>query len=139
MTPVQCQVSGASDGSSYGDCVRACVATILDLPSEVVPHFYHDGDGDAGLKRMREWLSERDRALFIAAYAGQYTLYDVLTTIGAQNPDATYMLFGATASGENHCVVCQGDKVVWNPSWGKTPLVRETDAGVWVVGVIAAK
>lgn len=48
MTPVDqtiCTVDRAR--GIYGDCLRACVASIFDLPLEEVPHFLHDGGGDS--------------------------------------------------------------------------------------------
>jgi len=33
-------------GQQYGDCMRACVASLLDLPIAEVPHFLRDADGD---------------------------------------------------------------------------------------------
>ena len=41
----------------YGDCYRACVACLLNLEVDQVPHFYHDGcNSEIGDKRCREWL-----------------------------------------------------------------------------------
>lgn len=140
MTPAHCRVSTRTSDGSYGDCVRACIATILDLSPDDVPHFYHDGDGEAGMQRARDWLGERGQSLFVTVYSGEADLEAVLSLVGRQNPGATYMLFGATAEGENHCVVCQGDAVVWNPAWFGSAIVQPlTDNGFWGVGVIAVK
>lgn len=36
-------------GVQYGDCQRACIASLLDIPIADVPHFLRDADGDAEL------------------------------------------------------------------------------------------
>lgn len=33
-------------GKQYGDCMRACIASLLDLPIADVPHFLRNSDGD---------------------------------------------------------------------------------------------
>jgi hypothetical protein len=34
------------EGKQYGDCMRACVASLLDMPIAQVPHFLRDASGD---------------------------------------------------------------------------------------------
>lgn len=41
-----------------GDCFRTCVAAILDLPIEQVPHFLAMGKGSV-TEPFREWLKQR--------------------------------------------------------------------------------
>ena len=57
MTPVSQRILASpkrGDGHNglgiAGDCFRACVATILDLPYEGVPHFCHYSDGRLALE-----------------------------------------------------------------------------------------
>jgi len=45
---------------SYGDCLRACIASLLEMPTANVPHFVHDGCEPAiTYQRVREWLADR--------------------------------------------------------------------------------
>lgn len=50
-----------------GDCVRACVASILELKVEDVPHFLLDDDGeideDGATGRLVNWLALRNKRL----------------------------------------------------------------------------
>lgn len=43
-----------------GDCFRACIATLLDLPTADVPHFCDLPDPDTHwIRRTQDWLAER--------------------------------------------------------------------------------
>lgn len=61
MKPVFQQIVDARDG----DCLSACLASLLELPIEDVPKFARDaaGDGSAMMDRCREWVAERGLAL----------------------------------------------------------------------------
>lgn len=140
MIPVDCMVNH-NPPDTWGDCVRACVASILDLGSPDVPHFYHDGcEGDIGVLRLTTWLNERGQAPVFMAYQDDgFTLDAFLTLISPHLGNAHYMLVGRQASGESHAVVCHGDKVVHNPSWSRNPIVAPGEDDQWAIMVIAVK
>lgn len=130
MTPVICRVKH-DPPNSYGDCVRACVASLLDADASDVPHFYEDGSPD-GKMRLGEWLGSIG---YVAAWFysdGNDPLEAVLEFMGAQNPHLYYMLLGRTEGGA-HAVVCQGGAVVHDPNWYKTPLISGGDTNVGLV------
>ena len=131
-----CRVKHDPEDNKYGDCVRACVATVMDVDADNVPHFYYDNDPEAGLQRMATWLEMRHHAPFFSHYSGELPLDAVLNMMNEQNPFAVYILFGATESGQ-HVVVCRGGKIVHDPAWLPMPIIRPGDHGVWSVLVIA--
>lgn len=50
--------------NSIGDCFPCCIASILELPRDEVPHIYEgegwtDETGAIGMKRLQEWLAPR--------------------------------------------------------------------------------
>lgn len=48
MTPVDQALVHDPDNGQHGDCMRACIASLLDLPLLSVPHFAQDAaDGKA--------------------------------------------------------------------------------------------
>lgn len=47
MTPVDQSQFYQEEPRQYGDCVRAVLASLLDLPLSEVPHFLQDADGHA--------------------------------------------------------------------------------------------
>jgi hypothetical protein len=46
MTPVDQEFLSRPDIGQYGDCQRAVIASLLDLPISEVPHFLRDAGGD---------------------------------------------------------------------------------------------
>lgn len=48
----------------YGDCMRACIASLLDLPAAAVPHCYDyaGDDGNVGIDLLNSWLKPRGLA-----------------------------------------------------------------------------
>lgn len=46
MTPIDQEFIHAPENGQYGDCQRAVIASLLDLPIEAVPHFLQEADGD---------------------------------------------------------------------------------------------
>lgn len=136
MIPTVCHVLHDPDAGTFGDCMRACVASILELDTGDVPHFYHDGcDGETGIVRMREWLNGRQLAPFFIQYAGEHALSEILELQGTQNPGIHYMLFGRTDDGD-HVVVAKDDQVVHDPNWCPSPLVGCGSHGLWTIMVI---
>lgn len=138
MTPALCRVKHQPP-TSYGDCVRACVATVMDLDTEQVPHFVHDGcNGEVMQNRIREWLALHKYVPFWAHYPGEANLEEVLSIVGDQNPGVPYLLYGHTGEGD-HVVVCVGSEIVHNPAWYRIALRTCASWGTWSVMVIARK
>ncbi|RUW55633.1 hypothetical protein EOA32_01030 [Mesorhizobium sp. M1A.F.Ca.ET.072.01.1.1] len=139
MKPVFCQVKHDPDAGTFGDCVRACIASLLELGPGAVPHFYHDScDGETGHTRIREWLATRGLVPFYAYYNGNDPLETVLEHMNTVNPGVHYMLYGNTGESD-HVVVCCGNKIVHDPAWVPTDFVAANSTGYWSVMVIAVK
>jgi hypothetical protein len=140
MTPVFCRVKHDPKNGTYGDCLRASVASLLDIePPELVPHFA-DGGASAELthERLRTWALSQGLVPFIIAYAGEYPLEDVLQAMENSNPGIAYLLFGRTS--ENPHVVCCGKgKVIHDSAWVKSPIVAPTIDGYWVVMIFVSE
>lgn len=136
MIPAVCTVKH-NPPHTYGDCVRAAVASVLNLSTTHVPHFYHDGcSGDVGASRLRDYLRTVGYFPCWITLDGSASVQDVLTYMGAQNPGFHYLFFGSTSQGP-HVVVCMGDTVVHDPSWYRQGLIAPTD-GVWQIVVLVA-
>lgn len=119
--------------SSYGDCVRACVATLLGLDTRDVEHFTRDGcNGDTMIQRMREWLAPCGLVPFIVSLDATETPTheSVLQVMQTENPDVPYILLTA-----GHAVVCRNGTVEHDPAWVRTPLEAPSDAWHIVVMV----
>ena len=136
MTPTHC-ITKHNPPHTYGDCLRACVATILDFDALDVPNFADGGvDADAAFAHMRLWLSPMSLAPFITAYPGEHNMVDLLEMQGALNPTSVYVLFGSVSGGGDHCVVCEGGSIVHNPAWHGCDLVGPMSNGTWQLLVL---
>lgn len=101
MTPVTQTILDTGDPTRQGNCLQAAVASMLDLPIDVVPHFvqqHEDGEGD-WFDLLCDWLNTRGlRLLREDPVAGE-----------------DYLLFGRTVRGTTHVVICRDGSLVWDP------------------------
>lgn len=129
---------------SYGDCLRACIASIMDLDPEHVPHFADmAATGTEARASARRWLGLRGLTITAFALDGSESVQGVLDWMGENNPDTTWMLFGSTtrapAAPADHVVVCQGGKVVHDPAWVPTSIKRVGSCGYWEIWVVSKR
>ncbi len=122
--------------TTFGDCFRACVASILELDINTVPHFHSDGCQDDGeiTDRLNDWLfSEHELLKWAYAYPGSVPLADVMHYTGLNNPELHWILHGRTASGEAHAVICHGSVMVHDPSPWQTGGIVEPYENAWSI------
>lgn len=119
--------------ASYGDCFRVCVASVLDLPAEDVPHFC-DGGVEAevvhdrltaflrprGLWPLAVWVRPGIDAEWIHCYRGNY-------------------ICGGEIEGLKHCVIATGNFALVHDPFSRDALPRMVKpidnpdgAGFWV-------
>lgn len=115
MTPQFCLVRLGDDEA--GDCYRACIASILNMPVAAVPNFCELGRGEPnGETRIaREWLAQFGLTIWQTWCTGEWKFADVLHWFSAGHPDAPVVLSGA-CKGDHHAVVLMGGKVAHDPS-----------------------
>lgn len=135
MTPVHCSVEH-NPPKTYGDCVRACVATVMDLDTDDVPHFAHDDpSGEVLRQRIIDYLAPEGYAPFFSHYEGAATFETIMSIMAGNNPASVYILFGATNHGD-HVVVCRGGGIVHDPNWIRSPMTQCGSHGYWTAMVI---
>jgi hypothetical protein len=136
MQPVICRVKH-DPPHSYGDCIRACDASILELDAEGVPHVACDGpSGELAFERLRDWLKTVGYAPFVMGFPGSVPMDDLLSDMQDHHPDIVYMLFGGVRGGGDHVVVCRGGKVIHNPAWVGCSIVGPTSKDQWQIVVL---
>lgn len=135
MIPYHCIVKH-DPPDTYGDCLRAAIASILDCERiEDVPHFLRDGDDERAQVELREWLISRGVRPFLTGLHGTVTLDEIFTTMVNNNPDIDYLLFCQCGSGD-HVVVCRNDQVTHNPAWDNAAVIGPKSDGYWIVMVM---
>lgn len=138
MIPHVCQVAH-NPPNSYGDCLRACVASLLDIERiEDVPHFMHDGDDFQGDYRFKVFLRGRGFRPLVMAMPGATPIAEIFGMMASVNTDIPYLLF-CQCGGGDHVVICENDKMMHNPAWVKSPIdgpVVHDDNSLWVIMVL---
>lgn len=137
VTPVNCRVKH-DPPRTYGDCLRCCIATVMDLDAERVPHFADMGaTAQEALASARRWLGERRLTIAGFAFPGDESLDALMAWMGEMNPTVTWLLFGNTGpQGGDHVVVCQGGAVVHDPAWVKSSIKQPGSGGQWEIWLI---
>jgi hypothetical protein len=142
VKPQRCLVGGKD-----GDCFRACIATICEVPASEVPNFGAlTNDCDEMSLLARKWLAPRGYSLFVTYCSAGWTVERVLSNYSADNPGVPVIIAGVpeTNKDETHAVVALNGKVVWDPSGaglsGPYPCRCKPDCelGWWWIYVITA-
>lgn len=106
MIPVDQEHMHKPDEGSYGDCQRACIASLLELPREQVPHFLHDNcDYKEFNKRVNGFLAQHNLAEIVMPYVYRRVL----------KAHVHHMMYGRTERGTYHAVVALNGKIVHDP------------------------
>lgn len=108
----------------FGNCLTACVASILELPIEAVPNFieYDKGNGE-----YIEVFND-----FLGQYGYQALTLFLLHLDKTWIPSGYHLIYGHTAAGNKHAVVGYQGKIVHDPLNGESPLVSIESYTVFV-------
>ena len=136
MTPIY----QTEQGDERGDCFRACIASILDLPRAEVPHFFQGlqpGQPVPGRieERMRAWFGKRALALIQTGFQAPDAAA-VMEAFGLRHPGLHYVLTGKSAKGRDHAVVCRDMQIVHDPARVSLGLHAPQDDGMYHVFLI---
>lgn len=136
MKPVNCTVKDDPANGSYGDCVRACVASILEMESEQVPHFFHDEDGERANMEMQKWLAEHGMIAAFIGFPGNLSFEQLAAHMTGTYMNRDYMLWCQCGSGD-HALVARNDAIIHNPAWYKQAVTGPHSSGYWIVVILA--
>lgn len=116
MTPAfQLNLAHRPEEGKWGDCLRACIASLFDMKPEQVPHFAHDATAEEGTERLRIWLAARG----IVPMLVQISAEDYERTCGElrdSGVDAFHLLAGVGIGGLRHIVVAKHGRCVHDPT-----------------------
>lgn len=129
MTPVDQEFLHDPASGSYGDCQRACIASILNLPLSEVPNFAGPGVDDLEFStRVKNFLATKNLAHL------EFTYFD-FAGFGNPKPSSLYhIIYGMTERGFWHAVVGLDGEVVHDPHPFKTGLLP--DRSKWSIGLL---
>lgn len=129
MIPINQEFVHDPANGQHGDCQRAVIASILELPITEVPHFAQlaKDDTEKFWELVYDFLDEKNMSLnFINRE--QALDYDGFMEIAGPSP---------RGNGVFHAVVGHSGKVVFDPHPSRSGLVGDPDA--WYYGVYEAK
>jgi hypothetical protein len=115
-----------ADENEFGDCHRTCIAMILNMDRDDVPHFMEgvhpdtpadDPAWEACAQKERDWLRERGLSIVVIPYVGETPLEVLLEQLGKFAIDAPVILGVTSGNGCNHSVVVYNGKI-YNPNEG---------------------
>ena len=106
----------ASDPARKGNCVSACVATILDIPLERVPHFVEYGlelgdEPEGKVSNGNAWWA----MMLGFFYAWEYTLVELDSVETSEDPWEYLLVAGQTSRGVLHQVVYRAGALWHDP------------------------
>ena len=137
MTPYKQKLKHRPDEGQIGDCWRTCIACLLNLLPEDVPHFCVDSwnDNARSTANARSYLATKGLSFIEYAFTGD--LQAILNSVGAINPGLHYLLGGNSKNGCGHQVVCCDDGIVWDPSIDDSGIVGPMDDGFyWITWLV---
>lgn len=102
-------------GKGEGNCFQACVASLLELRLDLVPHFC-EGENDNWYMDLEEWLKG-------------YNLAPLMVQVkGCPSLDHVYSIAsGPAARGLKHSVVYKGNELAHDPHPDKTGIDEVED------------
>lgn len=99
-----------------GDCLRACIASLLGLNASKVPNFVEEYD-DGFLEAAKAWLSKLGLTIFMCTYRDD-SLDEILWFLGERNQGVPLILCGESGWQEdtNHAVIVKDGEIIHDPS-----------------------
>lgn len=124
-----CLASTNAETGKYGDCIRACISTLIDRDD--VPHpFGRPEDTEAAWATMRTYLAQHGKNIAI------FALDEHFEFMKQNNAGVPYMMMHEICHGA-HAVVCQDGKVVHDPAWYKSPILGPLKTvNAYIIGII---
>ena len=111
MKPVMQEFEHNPLEGKYGDCQRACVASLLELPIESVPHLYDAEDGAKMYAMWADWY--KANGVQSVSFGFDQIPLEFMKSV---NPNIHYILGGVNRDGIGHSVIAYNDEVVHDPS-----------------------
>lgn len=129
------------DEGIFGDCIRTCLAILMDLDAEDVPHFFATGTFDQDA--YDAWLRDNGLHVITVTFPGETPQENVMFTADRMGGGLPYMLSGHSRTPSNHVVVAQGNEIVCDPSLTDSgivgPMKNPDGSTVWWIEWLVRK
>lgn len=120
----------------WGDCMRTCLAMMLGMDRDAVPHHNRELNAGEQDQLFRDWLGARGMGLMAFGYAASVDY--VAEAMRVWNPGSPYILSGKSPRGTQHVVVVTPDGRMLDPHPDDSGLVGPDSDGIWWVYAVTA-
>ena len=124
MKPVDMSVQHFPDLGQYGDCQRACIASLLELDINRVPHFGESGDDLEFHLSLNSFLAKHG---YFHLEVSRVDFDDVWFE---GSPDCYHLIYGRTCRGTWHAVVGFNGEIAHDPHPSRAGLL-ESERDNW--------
>jgi len=139
MTPHKQLFRHDPDNNIYGDCWRTCIACLLNVEPDTIPHFYNKDcqDPQQAQHEMNRFLEASYGVKEISIPFDGASLDAVQSNFKERNDNLYYMLTGTSANGTNHCVICYNGEIIHDPALDNSGIVGPCDDGFYWISFLA--
>jgi len=118
MTPVKQTIESNKQLKIKGNCLQACVASLLDLPLEQVPHFVSFSDD--------EWVNIFLDFIYAKGYIceGYAPFSEINNESLKSGVDDFFIVTGQSPRGIKHAVIYKKDQMFHDPHISNSGLIK---------------
>ncbi len=138
MTPQNMLTLHDPDNGQYGDCFRACIASLMDMPAESVPHVLENygAEEDADfIGRMNDWL--RPHGFLFLEFPTACDEDNLSRVSRGYFYDLHYVLLGTSPRGCNHNAIYKAGDLVHDPHPDGGGIIGPAEDGFYWLGFLA--
>ena len=127
----------------YGDCWRTCIACLLDVAPDDIPHYYEIlwKEGQDIAQEVHEatntFLTERYGVRFVEyplATTDQAVLREYITHYYKD----MYVMVGCNSTNGGHSVIMRNESYIWDPAKDSSGCVGPMDEGYYWIGLLVS-
>lgn len=117
--------------NSHGDCIRACIASLLDCQdATTVPHFCVDGADNETVAERVDLFLRKFRLYELSLPVRAHTVTEALDFCSTYTGHNHYLFSGLSRTGCPHVVIAKGSEIVHDPTG--TGIVADIDGHYWL-------
>lgn len=119
----------------FGDCYRTCIACLLNVTPDVVPHNHSWGKPGEQIELVNKFLIERYdlKMIGMPIIAIDGNLESIFNFVHYTLKDIRYILTGESKNGVNHSVICLNGEIIHDPSHNNSGIVGPCNDGYfWI-------
>ncbi len=123
-----------------GDCWRTCIACILDVAPDTIPHYYEMfwGQGEVISDKVHEATNKELKKSYGVVFVETplEATYEQLRTYLKHYYKDMYVIVGCNSKNGGHSVIMKNDDYMWDPAIDNSGCVGPMDDGYYWIGLL---